>query len=70
MNKAIPMNKMVPVLFSYITVRKEKFGGFCFNPFLLNEIKLNQVEMRVAELCNGEFAIGEINSIITKEFHL
>jgi radical SAM protein with 4Fe4S-binding SPASM domain len=64
------MNKTFPDMFSYITVRKENFGGFLFNPYLLKEITLNQKEMSVAELCNGKYSIEEINSQISQIFQI
>lgn len=61
------MEALCPDIFSFITLRKERFGGFCFNPFLLKEISLNPMEMRLAELCNGEKTVGEIISLLAQE---
>lgn len=64
------MNQSIPDMFSYITIRKENFGGFLFNPYLLSEVTLNQKEMRIAELCNGEYTVEEINSNIAQKFQI
>jgi mycofactocin biosynthetic radical S-adenosylmethionine protein MftC len=64
------MSQSIPDMFSYITIRKENFGGFLFNPYLFNEVTLNQKEMRIAELCNGEYTIEEINSDIAQKFRI
>ena len=64
------MSQSIPDMFSYITIRKENFGGFLFNPYLINEVTLNQKEMRIAELCNGEYTIDEINSDIAQKFRI
>lgn len=64
------MNQSIPDMFSYITIRKENFGGFLFNPYLLNEVTLNHQEMRIAELCTSEFTVEDINTIIAQNFQI
>ena len=63
------LNK-IPELYSYVTARRENFGGFLFNPYLFNEIVLNEIEIRIIELSNGYFSIQEIISTISEEFYL
>ncbi len=60
----------IPDVFSFITIRKEKSGGFIFNPFLFNEIALDDIEIRVIELCNGSLYVKDIADFIAEEFCL
>ncbi|MFX0173462.1 MAG: radical SAM protein [Candidatus Hodarchaeota archaeon] len=59
---------VLPNLFSFITFRRENFGGFLFNPYLFNELSLNNIEMCIVEHCNGRYSLDEITEIISQEF--
>ncbi|MDF1558101.1 MAG: radical SAM protein [ANME-2 cluster archaeon] len=60
----------IPVLFSFIVYRRERVGGFLFNPYLFKEIPINNIELRILDHCNGHFSVNEIKDIILKEFSL
>jgi radical SAM protein with 4Fe4S-binding SPASM domain len=49
-----------PALFSFITLRRESFGGILFNPFLPVELELNDQETLISSLCDGTNTINEI----------
>lgn len=57
----------VPVLRSFIVLRKESFGGFIFNPYLPPEIKLDHIRFKIAWLCDGTHTLEEINNIIADD---
>jgi len=59
---------LVPERFSFISMRKERLGGFLFNPFLLNEVPLNELETKVLELCDGHHTTGDIIQATAREF--
>ncbi|MBW6518691.1 MAG: radical SAM protein [ANME-2 cluster archaeon] len=76
MGSTFPVNyddkdgEAIPVLYSFIVFRKERVGGFLFNPYLFKEIPINNIELRILEHCNGYFSINEIKDIILQEFSL
>ena len=49
-----------PTLFSFITLRKEAFGGILFNPFLPVEAELDPPAAFMAARCNGGSTVEEI----------
>jgi len=57
----------VPILRSFIILRKEHFGGYMFNPYFPPEIRLDPIRFKIATLCNGRHTIGEIKNIIGKD---
>jgi len=72
-NKKVETNNflnIVPDKYSFITVRREKSGGFLFNPYLFNEVPLNETEIRILELCNGFLLVKDIINTISDEFFL
>lgn len=50
-----------PALFSFITLRREAFGGILFNPFLSTELELDERETFIADMCNGGRSVDEIH---------
>lgn len=54
----------IPLLHSFMVLRKEHFGGFIFNPYLPPETRLDHVRFRVAEMCDGSYTIGEIKKAV------
>jgi len=60
----------IPSLFSYITIRREYFGGFLFNPYLIGELNLDHSEYKVAEYCTGYNTAAEISSLIAKDLNI
>ncbi|MFX0185950.1 MAG: radical SAM protein [Candidatus Hodarchaeota archaeon] len=54
----------VPILRSFIVLRKEYFGGFMFNPYLPPEIRLDHIRFKIAMLCDGRHTLLEIKNII------
>lgn len=49
-----------PAFYSYISYRRESFGGFLFNPYLQTEMPLTPAEFTVAELIDGRRTGEEI----------
>ncbi len=66
----VTMQNSYPDLYSFITKRKEKFGGFLFNPYLQGEIELDNKLFRILELCNGLYSTEQLISRVSKEFLL
>jgi len=54
----------IPILYSFMVLRKECFGGFIFNPYLPPETRLDHVRFGVAEMCDGTHTIGEIKKAV------
>lgn len=72
-NKKVKTSKFlntIPDKYSFITARREKFGGFLFNLYLFNEVPLNEIDIRILELCNGFLSVKDIICIISEEFFL
>jgi len=57
----------IPVLHSFMVLRKEHFGGFIFNPYLPPETRLDHVRFGVAAMCDGTHTVGEIKKVIGSE---
>lgn len=56
----------VPILHSFIVLRKEHFGGYMFNPYLPPETRLDPIRFEIATLCDGRHTLEEIKKIIEK----
>jgi radical SAM protein with 4Fe4S-binding SPASM domain len=54
----------IPLLHSFMVLRKEHFGGFIFNPYLPPETRLDHVRFGVAEMCDGTYTVGEIKKAV------
>jgi mycofactocin radical SAM maturase len=59
----------VPVIYPFIVLRKEYFGGFIFNPYLPPEARLDRIRFKIASLCHGRNTIEEIKSIIGNDLN-
>jgi sulfatase maturation enzyme AslB (radical SAM superfamily) len=57
-NDVIPSD--VPILRSFVVLRREYFGGYLFNPYIPPEIKLDPIRFRIATLCDGRHSLMEI----------
>lgn len=55
-----------PSIFSFINIRKEKRGGFIFNPYLYTEKWLNEIEYQVLEIMDGCRSVLEIIFFISE----
>jgi len=60
---------LAPVLFSFITYRRENSGGYLFNPYLFREVPLDEFEMLVVERCDGRTSAANIAGELGKRFH-
>jgi AdoMet-dependent heme synthase len=54
----------IPILRSFIVLRRESFGGYFFNPYLPPEAKFDQLRFKIAALCDGSHTIEEIKEIV------
>jgi radical SAM protein with 4Fe4S-binding SPASM domain len=59
-----------PFLFSFITLRGERFGAIVFNPFLDEEIILNPLEACIASALTGTNSTRDIENAIGASFNL
>ena len=57
----------VPILRSFVVLRRENFGGYVFNPYLPPEAKFDQIRFRIASLCDGLHTVDEIKNIMEHE---
>ncbi|MDD5694068.1 MAG: radical SAM protein [Bacteroidales bacterium] len=64
------MEEQYPDVYDFITLRRETYGGFLYNPFLYAEVFLDDKAFRVMELCNGSSTVTEITSRLSSEFDL
>ena len=55
-----------PSIFSFINIRKEKRGGFIFNPYLYTEKWLNEIEYQALEIMDGCRSVLEIIFFISE----
>ena len=58
-----------PALFSFITHRRERSGGYLFNPYLSRELPLDDFEISVVELCDGTLSTQALTEALTGQFH-
>jgi radical SAM protein with 4Fe4S-binding SPASM domain len=61
--------EMIPVLRSFITTRKEHFGGFIYNPYLQQPAPLSTVEVEAIELFDGHRTVKDIYNLIVASKH-
>jgi AdoMet-dependent heme synthase len=59
----------IPVLRSFIVLRKEHFGGFIFNPYLPPETRLDPVRFGIAVMCDGTHTLGEIKRAVSSKLN-
>jgi radical SAM protein with 4Fe4S-binding SPASM domain len=59
-----------PSLFSFITLRHERFGALVFNPYLGIEEELDPIEDYIAASCNGHNSWNQIETIVQARFGL
>jgi radical SAM protein with 4Fe4S-binding SPASM domain len=57
----------VPIIRSIISLRKESFGGFVFNPYLPPETRLDNLRFNIATHCNGGYTLDEIKDAIGRD---
>ena len=57
----------VPIVRSIISLRRESFGGFLFNPYLPPETRLDSLRFSIASLCNGGHTFDEIKEVIGRD---
>lgn len=57
----------VPIIHSFMVLRKEYFGGYVFNPYIPPEIRLDHIRFKIATLCDGKHTLGEIKKIIRND---
>jgi radical SAM protein with 4Fe4S-binding SPASM domain len=69
-SKIVHKEKQLPCLFSFITLRRESFGGIIFNPYLGLEKDLNNIEYFIAQLCNGQSSSLRIIDAVVEQFEL
>ena len=65
----LPEN-MYPDKFPFISLRREKGGGFVFNPFFYNEEWIDDIEIEVLEYADGKHNIPEIVKAIAETHNL
>lgn len=58
--------RRVPILRSFMVLRKEHFGGYMFNPYLPPETRLDHIRFEIATLCDGMHTLEEIKNAIGK----
>jgi len=61
---------MYPDKFPFISLRREKGGGFVFNPYFYNEEWINDIETEVLELADGKHNVPEIVKAIAETHNL
>jgi radical SAM protein with 4Fe4S-binding SPASM domain len=54
----------IPILHSFMVLRKERFGGFIFNPYLPPETRLDHVRFGIAEMCDGTSTVRDIKNAV------
>lgn len=54
----------IPIMHSFMVLRREHFGGFIFNPYLPPEARLDHVRFGIAEMCDGTYTVGEIKQVV------
>jgi radical SAM protein with 4Fe4S-binding SPASM domain len=61
-------DQRLPVLFSFITLRREDFGAIIFNPYLPAEEELDEIEAFIAEMCTGRYSLNSIRKQVRDRF--
>lgn len=57
-----------PELYSFITYRAERIGGYLFNPYLQRELPISEWELAVVELCDGRHTQEEMADLLARAF--
>ena len=57
-----------PQLYSFITCRAERIGGYLFNPYLQRELPITEWELAVAQLCDGRHTEQEMADLLAPAF--
>lgn len=60
----------LPFIFSFITIRPERFGALVYNPHLDHELRLNPVETYIASLFNGHNSSIQVAKKTREHFEL
>ena len=60
----------IPDIYSFITVRREAFGGFLFNPYMFSEVSLNPIEYRILEATHGNNTVDELSTLVSRDFNV
>lgn len=61
---------LIPTIFSFCTVRFEKFGSIVFNPYLGDEIEFDSLSSQVLKLCNGTNNILQIKHFMQNQLRI
>ena len=64
------IDNMYPSLYSFISYRKEKNGGFIFNPHLYSEKWINNIEYNILQLVDGTKSVSNIVDIISQQLKI
>lgn len=59
-----------PKVYSFITLRPERFGAILFNPFLGVEEELDPIDAFAAALCNGHNSCRQVEGEVRRRFGL
>lgn len=59
--------KKYPSIFSFINFRKEKNGGFIFNPYLYTEKWMDDLDFQIIEKIDGVHSVKDIIYLISKK---
>ncbi len=62
--------RSIPALFSFITLRQERFGALAYNPYLGKDVELDPAEAYFVGLCNGSNSFSRIEWILKKRFNM
>lgn len=58
----------IPFLYSFMTLRLERFGALLFNPYLGMEVELDPIEAYIAALCNGFNSCRQVEVAVQRRF--
>jgi len=64
------IDNMYPSLYSFISYRKEKNGGFIFNPHLYSEKWINNIEYNILQLVDRTKSVSDIVDIISQQLKI
>jgi radical SAM protein with 4Fe4S-binding SPASM domain len=70
MNSDNTGNQGLPVLLSFVTLRREDFGAIIFNPYLPAEEELDEREAFIAEMFTGRHSLNRIRKQVRDRFDL
>lgn len=65
-----PPQCIIPSLFSFVTLRQERFGALIFNPYMGMGEELDPIEAYIARLCNDYNSFRQIDVETQKRFGL